>query len=60
MKATLSNSDPETKDHLANCERATKAFVKPTLTFIEPKLTKQRDATKITKQHVGFFGTFTP
>jgi hypothetical protein len=34
-----------------------KEFTEPKLKFIEPKLTKQGDATKITGQ---FFGTFTP
>jgi hypothetical protein len=34
-----------------------KVFHAPKLTFIEPKLTKQGDATKITH---GFFGTFEP
>ncbi len=34
-----------------------KHFEEPKLTFIEPKLTKHGDATKITSQ---FFGTFTP
>ena len=35
-----------------------KPFEEPKLTFIEPKLTKHGDATKITGG--GFFGTFTP
>ena len=34
-------------------------FDEPKLTFIEPKLTKHGDATKITGTN-GFFGTFTP
>ena len=34
-----------------------KPFVDPKLAFIEPKLTKHGDATKITQ---GFFGTFNP
>ena len=34
-----------------------KEFTEPKLKFVEPKLTKQGDATKITGQ---FFGTFTP
>ncbi len=34
-----------------------KAFTNPKLTFIEPKLTKHGDATKIT---AGFFGPFSP
>jgi len=32
-------------------------FEEPKLQFVEPKLTKQGDATKITE---GFFGTFNP
>ncbi len=35
--------------------QAKKPFKEPKLTFIEPKLTKHGDATKIT---AGFFGTF--
>jgi hypothetical protein len=34
-----------------------KPFTVPKLTFIEPKLTKHGDATRITGQ---FFGTFRP
>ncbi len=34
-----------------------KSFTEPKLTFIEPKLTKQGDATEIT---AGFFGPFSP
>ena len=34
-------------------------FTEPKLTFIEPKLTKHGDATKITGTN-GFFGTFVP
>lgn len=34
-----------------------KEFTEPKLKFVEPKLTKQGDATKITGQ---FFGTFNP
>ena len=35
-----------------------KPFAEPKLTFIEPKLTKHGDATKITGNGNGFFGTF--
>ena len=35
-----------------------KTFTEPKLTFIEPKLTKHGDATKITGNGNGFFGTF--
>jgi hypothetical protein len=34
-------------------------FEEPRLTFIEPRLTKHGDATRITQQN-GFFGTFVP
>ena len=37
--------------------QAKKLFKEPKLTFIEPKLTKHGDATKIT---AGFFGSFSP
>lgn len=36
-----------------------KLFTEPKLTFVEPKLTKHGDATKITGTN-GFFGTFVP
>ncbi|CAG0942888.1 hypothetical protein BROC_02053 [Candidatus Brocadiaceae bacterium] len=36
------------------------AFTEPKLTFIEPKLTKDGDATKITGNGNVFFGTFVP
>lgn len=35
-----------------------KPFDEPKLTFVEPRLTKHGDATRITQQ--GFFGTFVP
>ena len=38
---------------------AKKAFEEPKLEFIQPKLTKHGDATKITAQN-GFFGEFSP
>lgn len=42
----------------ANQEKVEKKrFEEPELKFIEPKLTKHGDATKIT---AGFFGTFSP
>lgn len=44
-------------DHPTVVESEKKAFNEPRLTFIEPKLTKHGDATKITG---AFFGTFTP
>ena len=42
---------------VAGDSQTRKPFAEPKLTFIEPKLTKHGDATKITGQ---FFGTFTP
>ena len=36
-----------------------KPFTEPKLTFIEPKLTKYGDATKVTAGN-GFFGPFSP
>ena len=40
-----------------NKSESKKEFTEPKLKFVEPKLTKEGDATKITGQ---FFGTFTP
>ena len=36
-----------------------KPFTEPRLTFIEPKLTKHGDVTKVTAEN-GFFGGFSP
>ncbi|MBC2711362.1 MAG: hypothetical protein HGJ94_10315 [Desulfosarcina sp.] len=44
-------------DNQVAIEPEKKEFKEPKLKFIEPKLTKHGDATKITG---GFFGTFTP
>lgn len=44
-------------DNQEAIEPEKKEFKEPKLKFIEPKLTKHGDATKITGQ---FFGTFTP
>jgi len=44
-------------DNRTVVESEKKEFNEPKLTFIEPKLTKHGDATKITG---AFFGTFTP
>lgn len=41
----------------SNASQARKPFTEPKLTFIEPKLTKQGDATKIT---TGFLVSFYP
>ena len=37
-----------------------KSFEEPKLKFIQPKLIKHGDATKITAQNNGFFGSFDP
>ena len=37
-----------------------KHFEEPKLEFIQPKLTKHGDATKITANGNGFFGEFSP
>lgn len=44
--------------HGLNASQTRKPFAEPKLTFVEPKLTKHGDATKITGN--GLFGTFTP
>jgi hypothetical protein len=44
--------------HGLNASQTRKPFAEPKLTFIEPKLTKHGDATKITGNGNGFFGTF--
>lgn len=44
-------------DNRTVVESEKKEFNEPKLTFIEPRLTKHGDATKITG---AFFGTFTP
>jgi len=41
-----------------DASQAKRHFTEPKLTFIEPKLTKHGDATKITGNGNGFFGTF--
>jgi len=51
MKKVLEREEQEKVDK--------KPFEEPKLTFIEPKLTKHGDATKITGGG-GFFGTFIP
>ena len=49
----------QAKDHVQDggSSENKKKFTEPKLEFVEPKLTKQGDATKITGQ---FFGTFVP
>ena len=44
-------------DNQESIESRKKEFKEPKLKFIEPRLTKHGDATKITG---AFFGTFTP
>ncbi len=45
------------KERSLESSQGKKHFTEPKLTFIEPKLTKHGDATKITGQ---FFGQFSP
>ncbi|GJQ59125.1 MAG: hypothetical protein SCALA701_19260 [Candidatus Scalindua sp.] len=47
----------EIQEKSSDASQGKKAFTNPKLTFIEPKLTKHGDATKIT---AGFFGPFSP
>ena len=54
-KCTVERDGQEEK--CLDTSRTKKDFTAPKLTFIEPKLTKHGDATKIT---AGFFGVFTP
>ena len=59
MSEKLSVEQMDSKEEKAlDSSRTKKHFKEPKLTFVEPKLTKQGDATKITGQ--GFFGTFSP
>ena len=57
MSKERDNQDTSQSDLITETETK-KPFLEPKLAFIEPKLTKHGDATKITQQ--GFFGTFTP
>jgi len=56
-KISAGHIDQEVK--VVGDSQTRKPFAEPKLTFIEPKLTKHGDATKITGTN-GFFGTFTP
>lgn len=55
-KISAGHIDQEVKG--LHASHARKPFAEPKLTFVEPKLTKHGDATKITGN--GLFGTFTP
>jgi hypothetical protein len=58
MTQKIENQNNCHSDVITEAEtQAKKPFLEPKLAFIEPKLTKHGDATKITQ---GFFGTFTP
>jgi len=57
MSKERDNQVTSYSDVIGETEAQTKKpFIEPKLGFIEPKLTKHGDATKITQQ--GFFGTF--
>ena len=59
MSKKRDNQDTIHSDAINETEtQIKKPFFEPKLAFIEPKLTKHGDATKITQQ--GFFGMFTP
>ncbi len=47
------------QDKLGRTTQTKKPFTSPKLTFIEPKLTKHGNITKVTSQN-GFFGEFSP
>lgn len=55
-KHSVGRIDQEEKS--LDTSQTKKHFEEPKLTFIEPKLTKHGDATKITAG--GFFGAFSP
>lgn len=57
MSEKISSGYIDQKVHGLHAFQTKKHFAEPKLTFIEPKLTKHGDATKITGQ---FMGTFTP
>ena len=55
----LPSQEINNKEEVNDSSNDKKTFTEPKLSFIQPKLTKHGDATKITKQ-TGFFGTFVP
>jgi len=57
MENLMTGKSSTDADNQAAIEAVKKEFNKPNLKFIEPKLTKHGDATKITGT---FFGTFNP
>ncbi len=57
MSKKLSFEQRDLKKTSLDSAQTKKQFREPKLFFIEPKLTKHGDATKIT---AGFFGTFSP
>lgn len=59
MGKETDNQDTSQADSITETEmRAKKPFSKPKLAFIEPKLAKHGDATKVTQQQPPFFGGF--
>jgi len=57
MKEKIVNHEQAQDDTSNEMFEMKKSFTEPKLTFIEPMLTKQGDATEIT---AGFFGPFSP
>ena len=57
MKEKLSPGENNQIGIEPESSKGKKRFADPKLTFVEPKLVKHGDATKITG---GFFGTFSP
>jgi hypothetical protein len=54
---TMSDKMQSRDDVRDSASQTKKKFAEPKLTFVEPTLTKQGDATQITGND-GFFGTF--
>lgn len=59
MSNKMDNQDNSQSDAITETQTPVKKpFLEPRLAFIEPKLTRHGDVTKITQQ--SFFGIFTP
>ena len=59
MSEMISSGHIGQVEHGLPASQTRKPFAEPKLTFIEPKLTKHGDATKITNNG-GFFSAFVP
>ena len=58
-RTPIERSDSQQKEEL-DTSKTKKPFSEPKINFVEPKLTKYGDVTKITAGGVGFFGPFSP